>query len=139
MDCSWEREFVPVKGWKAREQVHDYIENGVKIKAVTFDIIDCPLFIPPNQSYKKPKEFKRKATHTAEKKSRKMVKGESLATGETKVWESMKSVKEDGFSQGRVSECVNGKRKQHKGWRFWLVRASTVEKENNNEAKGESQ
>ena len=137
MDCSWEREFKPVEGWTARPEKHTYKENGVTIEVDTFDIIDCPLFIPPKHRYTKRKSFQDKEAYRKQFKAGKMVKGQSLSTGETKVWEKISFVSNDGFIQGKVSECASGKRKQHKGWRFWFVRASTVEKENRNDAKGE--
>ena len=41
-------------------------------------------------------------------------------SGEIKNYESMQEAKRDGFHQGAISACCNGKVKSHKGftWRF---------------------
>lgn len=135
MDCSWERDFVPVEGWKARKVSYTEIYNYNKKDLFSYDVIDCPLFIPPYDGYKKPKKYKKKINQASAR--RKQVNGVKISTGETRVWTSVMSTKKDGFDPRLVSACANGRKQTHNGWRFWFVRASTVEKENNNEEKGE--
>lgn len=138
MDCSWEREFVPVQGWTAKAETQTYIDNGVTVEVETFDVIDCPLFIPPSKKYRKRTKFQDKEAYRRQIKEGKMVKGRSIETGETKVWTKMTYVQRDGFIPCKVSECANGKANSHKGWRFWFISASTVEEENSKDVKGES-
>ena len=139
MDCSWERNFVPVEGWKAKKVKYSEIDNYQKKDIYSYDVIDCPLFIPPNKNYKKPKKFNVKQKYLSTSKNRKAVSGVCIATGEIKTWDSIADTIKDGFKPKIVGYVANGKQGKHRGWRFWFIRASTVEKGNNNEAKGESQ
>lgn len=120
MDCSWELYFKPVEGWKAQKVVYTYNDNGATNRTISYDVIDCPLFIPPGPNYKKPAKHQDKAAY---RKARKGVKvtGRNVRTGEVKVWEKMSLVVADGFNPGKVSDCVNGRMKSHKGWVFSKV------------------
>lgn len=40
----------------------------------------------------------------------------SLDLNLIKIWQSTKECKRNGFNQGNISECCNGKRKSHKGY-----------------------
>lgn len=139
MGCSWERDFVPVEGWTAKEVKYNEIDNYQKKVVCTYDIIDCPLFIPPNDNYKKPKKHEDTKKHLKVSKNKKKVRGMCIETGEMRIYESVHSTFADGFVPSKVSDCIHGRQKNHKGWRFWLVRTSTVEKENIKDAKGESE
>lgn len=139
MDCSWERDFIPVEGWKAKRVKWSTIDNYLKKDSESYEVIDCPLFIPPHDKYKKPKKYDDTKKHLRVSKNQKKVRGVCIETGETRTYDSIHSTFADGFRPSKVSDCINGRQKNHKGWRFWLVRASTVEKENRNDAKGESE
>jgi hypothetical protein len=42
--------------------------------------------------------------------------GTNIKTGEVIILHGAKEIKDAGFSQSKVSECINGKRIQHKGY-----------------------
>lgn len=54
------------------------------------------------------------------KKMGKPVKGENIQTGEIKRYESLNDCKYDGFQTSCVSQCCNGIRESHKGYRWWF-------------------
>lgn len=139
MGCSWEREFKPVDGWKARKKTYRPFGDTRNTQVETWEVIDCPLFIPPSGKYKKPKSFAKKQAKKNVNMKKKPIHGLCIKTGEVRTWGSVYETFPDGFTPTKVSECINGKRRSHKGWRFWFVRASTVEKENRNDAKGENE
>jgi len=49
------------------------------------------------------------------------IKGTNPATGESRVYTSVRSVRRDGFSPSVVSHCLNGRQKTHGGWvwKYW--------------------
>lgn len=49
------------------------------------------------------------------------IKAINTETGEELYFKSIKSVKEKGFSQGNVWNCLNGKYKQTKGYKFHYI------------------
>ena len=51
----------------------------------------------------------------------------SLTDSETLYFDSMQEAARNGFSSGKISMCVNGKRKSHKGYRW----ERTIEEEDN--------
>lgn len=52
-------------------------------------------------------------------RSKKIV-GISIENGSKIYFSSMKEAKKDGFDNGNISKCVNGKYKMHKGYKWYL-------------------
>lgn len=46
------------------------------------------------------------------------VKATNIATNEVTYYSSIKELVKLGFSNGCVSQCINGKQRKHKGFRF---------------------
>lgn len=63
------------------------------------------------------KAHKDKIDVIAEKLSVKVV-GINMATGEKIFFNSMQEAEKNGFSCSKISNCVNGKRKSHKGYKW---------------------
>ena len=58
-----------------------------------------------------------------------------IATGEIKIYDKIFDVKLDGFSNGNVSECCNGHREYHRGYRWEFVDGRVEYKKPKNKIK----
>lgn len=66
------------------------------------------------------KERKLKLKNSLIEKTGKPIKGENIQTGDVKQYKCLNDCKYDGFQTSCVSQCCNGIRKSHKGYRWWF-------------------
>ena len=116
-NCSWLQRHKPVDGWKAvRADLR--IKNATEHKCIeSYDVKECPLFIPPAGYKKKPQ--KKSVKKCGMTKSVPII-AYNPKTKERKHYLSMGEATKDiyGFSRQGISHCINGKTHTHKGWFF---------------------
>lgn len=108
--CSWEKNFTPVPGWRAKEVAinakawtHKDEQGTVK----TYNIQWCPLFVSH------PRAIKYKSS------TPKPIVATNIVTGEKTYFSSIKkAMTEGGFSENSIHKCLRGKLKFHYGHTF---------------------
>lgn len=113
--CSWEREFKPVEGWVAVQTevlMFSGSDRNPRRSEVSYDVISCPLYRPPPPGRESPDE--------SEKKVKRALIIEDLATGRTKKAASVNDACSGGaFEKASVYNCLNGVQNSHNGHCFW--------------------
>ena len=112
--CSWNKEFKPVPGWKAtptkilvqtawgKRTNQSYMDS--------FNVIECPLYIPPEKGRGRPTEYRKSAAIVAE---------DAITHKKTRYSSVRKACEAGGFVDQRVRECLEGHKQSHHGYLFY--------------------